>query len=121
MLISNSSYYSKALIINFISSTYKQTKLRIYNITAKAVLKFESEALVLNKRQKRSLETAEIKLLRHLLGITKLDKENNQCIRKKTGAHKIVKEIKQCQKKYLQHVQRMDTNRILKQKIQYRP
>jgi hypothetical protein len=32
--------------------------------------------------------------LRHLLGITKLDKEKNQCIRKETGAQNIVKEIK---------------------------
>jgi hypothetical protein len=35
----------------------------------------------------------------HLLGITKLDKEKNQCIREKTGAQKIVKDIKQYQKK----------------------
>jgi len=33
--------------------------------------------------------------LRHLLGITKLDKGKNQCIRQKTGAQNIVKEIKQ--------------------------
>jgi len=55
------------------------------------------------------------------LGITKLDKENNQCIRGKTGAQNTVKEIKQYQKKWLQHVQRMDTNRIPKQVLQYRP
>jgi hypothetical protein len=51
--------------------------------------------------------------LTHLLGITKLDKEKNQCIREKTGAQNIVKEIKQYQKKWLQHVQRTG--------IQYRP
>jgi hypothetical protein len=33
----------------------------------------------------------------------------------------IVKEIKQCQEKWLQHVQRMDTNRIPKQALQYKP
>jgi len=39
---------------------------------------------------------SQMKFLRHLLGITKLDKEKNQCIReKKTGAQNIVKEIKQ--------------------------
>ena len=36
------------------------------------------------------------------LGITKLDKEKNHCIREKTGAQNIVKEIKQYQKKWLQ-------------------
>jgi hypothetical protein len=30
-----------------------------------------------------------MKFLRHLLGITKLDKEKNQCIRGKTGAQNI--------------------------------
>ena len=33
----------------------------------------------------------------------------------------IVKEIKQYQKKWLQHVQRMDRNRIPKLALQYRP
>jgi hypothetical protein len=35
--------------------------------------------------------------LRNLLGITKLDKEKNQCIREKTGEHNIVQGIKQYQ------------------------
>jgi len=39
----------------------------------------------------------------------------------KTGAENIVKEIKQYQEKWLQHVQRMDTNRIPKQALQYKP
>jgi len=38
----------------------------------------------------------------------KTDKEKNQGIREKTGAQNIVKEIKQYQEKWLQHVQRMD-------------
>jgi len=32
------------------------------------------------------LEAAQMKFLRNLLGITKLDKEKNQCIKGKTGA-----------------------------------
>jgi len=44
--------------------------------------------------------------------MTKLDKEKNQSIREKTGAQNIVEEIKEYQKKWLQHVQRMNTNRI---------
>ena len=33
----------------------------------------------------------------------------------------IVKEIKQYQEKWLQHAQRMDTNRLPKQALQYKP
>ena len=72
----------------------KETKLRIHNITAKGAPKFGSEVWVLNKREEQGLEAAQIKFLRHLLGITKLDKAKNQCIRGKTGAQSIVKEIK---------------------------
>jgi len=64
-------------------------------------LKFGSEGWVLKKREEQRLEAAEMKFLRHLLGITKLDKEKNQNIREKTGAQNMVKEIKQYQKKWL--------------------
>jgi len=84
-------------------------------------LKFGSEAWVLKKIEEQRLETAQIKILRHLLGITKLDKEKNQCVRGKAGAQNIVKEIKQYQEKGLQHVQRTDTNRLPKQALQYQP
>ena len=53
----------------------KETKLRIHNITAKTALKFGNEAWVLKKREEQRLEAAQIEFLRHLLGITKLDKE----------------------------------------------
>jgi len=75
----------------------------------------------LKKREEQRLEAAQMKCLRHLLGIIKLDKEKNQCIREKTGAQNIVKEIQQYQKKWLQHVQRMDINRLPRQALKYRP
>ena len=84
-------------------------------------MKFGSEPWVLKKREEQHLEAAQMKFLRHLLGITKLDKEKDQCIRQKTGAQNIVKEIKQYQEKWLQHVQRMDTNKLPKQALQYKP
>jgi len=72
----------------------KETKLRIHNLTAKAALKFASEGWVLKKREEQRLEAAQMKFLRHLLGITKLDKEKNQCIREKNGSTKHSREKK---------------------------
>jgi hypothetical protein len=43
-----------------------------------------------------------MKYLRNLLRITNLVKEKNNCIRGKTGAQNIVKEIKEYQEKWLQ-------------------
>jgi hypothetical protein len=42
--------------------------------------------LVLKKREEQYLEAAKMKFLRHLLGITKLDKGKNQCIRGEKGS-----------------------------------
>jgi len=39
------------------------------------------------------LQAAQMKFLRNLLGITKLDKEKFQCIREKRGTQNIVQEI----------------------------
>jgi hypothetical protein len=50
-----------------------------------------------DKREEKRLEATQMKFLRHLLGITKLDKEKNHCIRQNTGAQNMVNEIKQFQ------------------------
>jgi hypothetical protein len=60
----------------------KETKLMLHNITAKAALKSGSEAWVLKKRDGKRLVVTQMKFLRHLPGITKLDKVKNQSIRK---------------------------------------
>jgi hypothetical protein len=89
--------------INGIIHTYfgkqmtKTQKLRIHNITVEAALKFGSEAWVLKKRDEQRLEAAQIKFLRHLLGIIKLDRERNQSVRKKLGVQNIVSEMKHYQ------------------------
>jgi len=90
---------NRAIRRHFVKQLNKETKLRFHNITAKAALKFGTEALVLKKREEQRLEAAQMKFLRHLLGITKVDKEKNQCIRQKTGTQNIVKEIKNSTRK----------------------
>jgi hypothetical protein len=40
---------------------------------------------MLKKRDEQRLEAAQMKFLRHLLGITKLDRERNQSVREKLG------------------------------------
>jgi len=65
------------------------TKYLDHKSTAsKAALKFGSEAWVLKKREEQLLEASQIKFFRHLLGIKKLDKENNQYIRGKKRGHR---------------------------------
>jgi hypothetical protein len=49
---------------------------------------------VLKKRDEQRLEAAQMKILRHLLGITKLERERNQSVREKLGVQNTVLEIK---------------------------
>jgi hypothetical protein len=76
----------------------KETKLRMHNITAKAALKFSSEAWVLKKGDEQRLEAAQMTFLRHLLGIIELYRERNQSLREKLGMQNTVLEIKQYQR-----------------------
>jgi hypothetical protein len=76
---------------------------------------------VLKKRDEQRLEAAQMKFLRNLLGITKLDRERNQSLREKLGEQNIVLEIQHDKREWLQHVQRMDTGRITQQALKYRP
>jgi hypothetical protein len=62
-----------------------------------------------------------VKFLGHLLGISKLDRERNQSIREKLGVQNTVLEIQQYQQKWLQNLERMDTNRTPKQALKYKP
>jgi len=66
---------SRLIIYYLVCLIAHLTKLRIHNITVKAALKFGSVAWIMKKREKQRLEATQMKFLRHLLGITKLDKE----------------------------------------------
>ena len=68
---------------HFGKQTNKETKSRIHNVTAKAALKFGDEAWILKKREEQLLEAAQMKFLRHLLGITKLEKKRINVLGKK--------------------------------------
>ena len=57
--------------------------------------------------------------IRHLVYVTYVEWHIPDVVFRKNGS--TVKEIKQYQKKWLQHVQRMDINRIPKQALQYKP
>jgi hypothetical protein len=62
-----------------------------------------------------------VKILRHLLGITKLDRERTLSVREKLGVQNTVLEIKHYKRERLQHVERTDTDRTPKQALKYRP
>jgi hypothetical protein len=56
-------------------------KLRLHNITSKTSLCYGSENWTISKRDAQKLEAAQIRYLRPLLGLTRLDRQRNPDIR----------------------------------------
>jgi hypothetical protein len=106
---------------NFDKQMSNQTKLRIDNITAKTALKYGSETWVLNKRDKQRLEAAQMRYLRPLLGKTKLDRQKNVDIRERLRVQSTVEEIQTYQRKWKEHVERMQDEIPPKLTLKYQP
>jgi hypothetical protein len=97
------------------------TKLRLFNVTYKAALKYGSEVCVLSKKKCQKLETAEMKVLRSLLGWVRLDHQSNETIREKLKVEHIAAEIQRYQENWLQHVKRMEHARTPRMALAYKP
>jgi hypothetical protein len=97
------------------------TKLWIHNITSKAALCHGSEVWIINKRNAQKLEVVQMRFLRPLLGLTRLDRQRNFDIRNRLKADNILEDIISYQKNWIDHLKRMDRNRIPKLASQYQP
>jgi hypothetical protein len=97
------------------------TKLRLYNISSKAGLCYGSENWIVKKREAQKLEAAQMKLLRPLLGLKKMDRQSIPDIRNRLKVDSLVEDIKLYQKNWLDHLKRMDRSRLLKLTFQYQP
>jgi hypothetical protein len=97
------------------------TKLRLHNITSKASLCYGSENWTINKRDAQKLEAAQMRFLRPLLGLTRLDRQRNPEIRNSLKVDNIVEDIKQYQRRWVDHLERMDRSRLPRLAFQYQP
>ncbi|KAJ9598495.1 hypothetical protein L9F63_010815, partial [Diploptera punctata] len=60
-----------------------------------ADLKSGSQIWIMRKRDAQRLEAAQIKFLRHIMGVTYMDRIRNETLRQKFNAINIVQEIKE--------------------------
>jgi hypothetical protein len=97
------------------------TKLWLHNITSKASLCYGSENWIINKRDAQKLEAAQMRFLRPLFGLTRLDHQRNPEIRNSLKVDNIVEDIKQYQRRWVDHLERMDRSRLPRLAFQYQP
>jgi hypothetical protein len=71
-----------------------EIELRLHNITSKASLYYDSENWIINKGHAQKLQAAQIRFLRPLLGLTRLDCHRNPDIRNRLKVDNIVEDKK---------------------------
>jgi hypothetical protein len=82
---------------------------------------YGGEKWIINKRDAQKLEAAQMRFLRPLLGLTRLDRQRNPDMRNTLKVDNIAEDIKLYQKKRLDHLERMDRSRLPKLAFQYQP
>ena len=70
-----------------------KAKGRVYRTAVRPALAYYMEMAALTKRQAEQLATAEMKMLRFILSVTKLDKVRNEYIRGTAGVRKLGDEL----------------------------
>jgi hypothetical protein len=76
---------------------------------------------IINKRDVQKLEAAQMRFLRPLSGLTRLERQINPGIRNRPKAKNQRENIKLYQKSWLDSLERMDRSRFPKLAFQYQP
>ena len=99
-------------------------KGKVYRTVVRPTLMYGAETWVLKKAQEKKLDVAEIRMLRWMCGVTKLDKIRNETIRGTTKVGEITKKVLERRLKWYGHVMRREEHyvgrRVMEMKVQGR-
>ncbi|CAH1976651.1 unnamed protein product [Acanthoscelides obtectus] len=71
----------------------KKTKITVYNTIYRSILTYRCESWVLAQQQKSKLQAVEMKYLRRVKGVTKMDKIRNETIKTELQTESILEHI----------------------------
>jgi len=97
------------------------TILKLYTTLVLPTFLYGSENWTLPASQRRTIEAAEMKSLRPLVGYTLYDYKTNHYIRRELRITGILDKIDEYRRNWLSHLQRMPQNRIPLKSYHYRP
>ena len=99
-------------------------KGKVYRTVVRPALMYGAETWALKKAQEKKLEVAEMRMLRWMCGVTKLDKIRNERIRGTTKVGEITKKVQERRLKWYGHVMRREEyyvgRRAMEMKVQGR-
>jgi hypothetical protein len=81
----------------------------------------KAENWIINEGDAQKLEAAQMRLLRPLLELTRLDRQRNPDIRNRLKVKNLVEDMKLYHKKWLHHLEPMDRSHVPGLAFQYQP
>jgi hypothetical protein len=95
--------------------------MKCYKDVARPAVLYGSEMWVTTKRDMTGLEAAEMRFVRSIKGYTRLDKIRSGVIRKELEISGIQGVRAKYKQKWINHLERMDSTRLLKHGLNYKP
>jgi hypothetical protein len=99
----------------------KKTTIKLYNTLALPVLLHGSETWTVKARDARRITAAEMKCMRRTAGYTWIDYKTNSHIAKELKITPILDKLLEYKRNWIQHVNRMPQNRLLRVMKHYTP
>ena len=99
----------------------RKVKMIIYTNILRPILIYGHEAWALNTRLKSKLQTCEMRVLRVIMGVTRLDRLRNSDIRRELGVESLLTLIEKGQLRWFGHLKRMNNNRYARRYYEWTP
>ena len=87
-------------------------KGKVYRTVVRPALMYGAETWALKRAQEKKLEVAEMRMLRWMCGVTKLDKIRNERMRGTTKVGEITKKVQERRLKWYGHVMRREEHYV---------
>ena len=93
----------------------KNTGLKVVNTTMIPTLMYGCEAWSLSKKLQSRVQATQMRVLRRIEGVNKVDRVKNEVIRERLGQEGILELVKRRQEKWLTRLQKMNNDRTTKE------
>ena len=102
-------------------NTPKGVKTLIYTSILRPILAYGHESWTLTSKTRSQIQAAEMKVLRLIKGVTRLDKLRNENIRRELHVEDILEFVERGQLRWYGHVKRMDDSRYPRKYLEWKP
>ena len=103
------------------NKTRKETMIKFYKVMSVPAITYGSETWIINKSDKRKIQSAEMRFLRSVAGYRLTDRKRNCEIREELKVTELNETIKNYRVQWKDHLDRMNNKRIPKIAYRYRP